>query len=1172
MGYTLTYSADLLRNFLQDDVVDPEAKFEALQGHDGASLLFSMGTDSALTVLAEAPQSRSGWEQTDISSAVLARDFAGVAGAKVKDFATAQRISAASAAIHMSLVIADGHSDHLYLSMNNPNNGPDWAKTGPEWTPFPFDDPNSNLKQLVIAGVFISEATDHEYIVVDVLSKPSDPQSVIDRYYIDPSKASKQAWQQHDLAGDVSASGYMSCLGRRSGESLDGLYTSGQIIGLPQLQYQPLYNVIDASKPAKASRFKLPGGLTAEKIAATRNADNTSDLYVTAQGGLYYLGSRSQQDGATASHLFDNDLFRDVQSLFAAAIPSGGTIVWGLNAAHEVFYVTCATTNPATAQWSRPVPIMNAEQISPYLDRASDANTFFAHTGLGRLAKSVKSPDTTMWMSRPITLPAPKTTTPARNFSSYTTTVRITDENNQPVEGAEVTVQALNHTHAYINYLYYVLSSDPVTVFTDSDGTITIVEPADGVSGTRLSIRAGDAGVEVNPMDTAFRKASSLITPDLLKNAVITSPDGSSVPLVPANAAGDSLQAASDGYVQLGQAYDDQQGTSMLAGARASRARRADAALAERRPGAGAHAPAVALPGGIFSYLIEAGDMLWSWAQQEIKTIAQVVVDEATGLYTFVAQIGGEYFHCVLDCIESIATGAWHLLMMIVDEIEDIIKFLEFLFEWQDITRTKEALKTMTTVFLDYAMSQLEVARSGLDRQIQEAEQAIADWAGQSSWPGLDSDSPAQMSSPAPEQSAPSAMLSYHYQNNADSTTMVGGDPSGNAPAQDSSIADVFAREGDTVYAAVEQLLDLGERLPTMPLPDVLTELVAIVGETVLESARNILDVTLDLIAEIAPLVVSVLETPLHIPVVSDVLNFFGVPDFSFLDIVCWLGAIPATLLCKIATDAAPFPDNQQTADLIAAPDYPSLLRLFGVGAPEPAAAGALTASPGPVTALAAVQPTPGEDKGAHIAGHTLAAACGLAGSAVCLAESQGPPGTALSTWAGGLAILGGAGQGVAAYVVNQIVPIEPIKNTGMADFANVLMIVRVSVKASGAVCSYLTKPKPELEEYPFGNEAQIEDWRGLTSFIDMLLALIAFIPSIYHLVELSPLPGTKDKSIAVIDETSNLTAIFSRVFYTMAVILPDPSARKATAVLMFVAGALTSVLQFAEAMMIIPD
>jgi hypothetical protein len=469
-------------------------------------------------------------------------------------------------------------------------------------------------------------------------------------------------------------------------------------------------------------------------------------------------------------------------------------------------------------------------------------------------------------------------------------------------------------------------------------------------------------------------------------------------------------------------------------------------------------------------------------------------------------------------------------------------------------------------VFLDYAVSQIEVARSGLDRQIQDAEQAIAEWAGQSSWPGLSPDSPAQMSSSAPEQSAPSSLLSHHYQNNADNTTMIGGEPSGNTPAQDSSIADVFAREGDTVYAAIEQLLDLGERLPTMPLPDVLTELVAIIGETVLESARNILDATLDVIAEIASLIMSVLDTPVHIPVVSDVLNYFGVPDFSFLDIICWLGAIPATLLCKIATNAAPFPDDQETADLIAAPDYFSLLRLFGQAAPELAPAPELAAAP----EVGTVKLTSAEDVGAHISGHTLAAVTTLVGGAVSVFEAQGPPDTKLSKAAGVLAIVGGAGQGIAGWVVNSLVPIEPIQNTGMADFATVLMIVRTSVKASGAACSFLTGPA--VDPLNFGNGPQIRDWRGLVATIDMVLALIAFIPSIYHLVELSPLPGTKEKSTAVVDETGNLTAIFSRLFYGMAVMLTDPAARAASAVTMFVFDALTAVLQFAEAMMIIPD
>jgi hypothetical protein len=1163
VSYTITYSADLVRNFLQDDIVAPGSKFEALQGQDGASLLFSMGTDSALYVLAELPASRSGWGRTDISSTVLKRDFAGNAAAHVKDFATAQRFSGTTTTIHLSMVVTDGRDDHLYLSMNNPNSGPDWAQTEPAWIPVPFDDPYVTLAQLVIAGVFISEATDHEYIVVDIIPKPGSSQPIIARYYIDPSKTGKQAWQPHDSGIDLAATGYVSCLGRKWGEDIDGLYTSGQISSSPQLQYQPLF---DEGYGTGASRFKIPGGLIADNIAATRNADNTSDLYITAGGGLYYLSSKTQKDGTSATFLFSNDLLKNVQSLFATAVPGGGAIVWGRNAVNQVFYVTCAASNPATAVWSKPLPIMTAEQVSPYLDRDNDANTFFAHTALGKLTKSVRSADTTMWTSREITLAPQAITTPARNFSSYTTTVRITDESDQPVEGAEVTVQAANNTHAYINYQYFVLASTPATVLTDSDGTITIIEPADGVAGTRLAIRVGDAGVEINPMDTAFRKASSLTTSQLLIDAKIVSPDGTETPLLSDGTPSDSLQAAADGNTQLAQAYDDQQGMTMLEGARASRARRAAAAIAERQPGAGAHAPAVQLPGGLSSILVDAGDLFLSYAEQAVKTIAQVVIDAETGLYAFVAQIGGEFFHCLLDCIESIASGAWHLLMMLVEEIEEIIKFLEFLFEWRDISRTKDVVANIIKVTLEYQIGQFAAVRPQFDEVMDSLQQEIASWSNLD-WSGLGDagdSTPDSSATGVPQQTSPSALVTHHYQNNAQGASQLEPD---SVTAPDSPLAaviDALSQEGNTLSEAISQVLTLATELPTMPLEEALTTFAGILGETLVESARNALDPFLDIATDLGSAMLAIFEAPIHIPVVSDILEYFGVPALSFLDIAAWLAALPGTILYKIAVQEAPFPDDDETSFLISAPDWPTLLA--GVtGQPQLLAAPAAAAGSG-VGVMAGASAAPA-DKAIEFFGHFLAGIGSLGQAIVGLEEPLLPAGSRLGKWATLWSVIGGASGGAASWATSQLVPANAVKNTGMVVFGDVLIALRLYLKYCGAVAAM----DPFGAPITVGNLV-IKDYRGLFSFFDALLGLLSVGVTICHFTELATTPGESDVLIAVIDEVSNLAAVAARVSYPFAVNAADPDSATAAIVSLTVCNLLTSDLQLAVCPLVVLD
>ena len=252
-------------------------------------------------------------------------------------------------------------------------------------------------------------------------------------------------------------------------------------------------------------------------------------------------------------------------------------------------------------------------------------------------------------------------------------------------------------------------------------------------------------------------------------------------------------------------------------------------------------------------------------------------------------------------------------------------------------------------------------------------------------------------------------MLSYHYQNNASDTTLRGPAPPGPPDQVPSDVAfAVLEREGDTLYAAIQRLLDLGGRITTMPLPAILTELVAILGEAVLESARNVLDAMFDLVADIAQSALDLLDAPIHIPVVSDVLNFFGVPDFSFLDVICWIGAIPATLMYKIIADAAPFPDTPETAALISVPDYPSLLAMFGatpqVTAPQVAAPHAMMAVP----RTQAADPSPG-DIAIHFTGHFFSGVCALIVTPLQAVEIAGLPETVYGKLTGPLSVIGAA-------------------------------------------------------------------------------------------------------------------------------------------------------------------
>ncbi|WP_327350418.1 hypothetical protein [Streptomyces sp. NBC_01304] len=1173
-SYSLTYSTELMQNYLQGEILAPDAKFEALQAQGGTSLLFSLGTNHALYVTREVPKARSGWERSDLSTAQIRKDFAGRTGVTCKDFATAQAATttAGTAPVHLAMVLSDGQNDRLYLSLNNSDSPASWD-AAPAWTAYPFDDPDHPLAQVKIAGVFIGEATDAGYIVVDVIRNPAAAQPLVFRYYIDPARTGGRAWRPHDLAIDLAPGKYSSCLGRRAGQYVDGLYTIGQVAGAPQFMYQPLYNVFNPKVAAPPSLYTLPGGRKPEAIATCRNADNSSDLYVTSGGTLYYLASNGQQSGAVATALFSSARFNGVRSLFAATTGSS-VMVWGLNASNEVFFTTCQTAQVTTGAlgWSVPLPLLTgAQQVSPYLDRTNSAGTFFAHTGQNKLTKAVKSPATGMWTFSDITLDPPSDRSPAQSFTSYTTQVRITDTvGGQPAAGVPLTLTATNVTAVRINYLYYVIGPTPVQVPTDALGTVTIVEPVDTLAGTRLSVSAGGARAEINPMDKAFKKAVALNTPALLTGATIIRPNGSTKKLVPLGASQAALQTVAMANTRLGQAYTALPASLAAAGRLPS------------APGRGpSAAPAVTSLGSPASILVDAGD-LFCWLGEQIEDgltyVVQLIEDGATRLWNFVVTIAGQVYQCVLNSVETVVAAAQWLYSQIKTGLSDLLSYLSFLFEWNDITRTKNIMAHLAKVYLNYQVGQILVVKGEFDHMIASMEQAIGKWAGVGGWAGLGADgnaTPNSKSTPNAQHSAPGWLLAHHYQNNGASLTEVKPlPPAMPSPNPITVLIQAVQREGAVIGDTITRLQSLAADFESKPLLDTLKKLVAILADLVLESARNVIDALFDVLYDIAKTAVKLLDTPIHIPVVSDILNSFGVPDLSFLDLACWVAAVPVTLAYKVAKGKAPFPDNADTAFLTTVADYPTLLNAFQ---PKQAAVAPATPSPTVHSTAASRSATAGAAAASgpisisattalaiHVTGHGFCGFSALFGGAL-ISGFEAAQETGDNPWAipsAVLGVLGGVSGGLANAVSNYVVPNDPIDNPYVSAVATATTAVRILGK--------LVFSGPAQEKFAASaklGSLAVSDGRGVGAIVDAVLVIPSLACSAYHFYELSQKPVGAPRSIAIVEETSNLTNDIARVSYAVAVNTEEIP--KAVAVgVMVVANICTGGLQIAESAM----
>jgi hypothetical protein len=894
----ISISTELMKNYKQTLLMSPENKFEALQTSIGNSLLFSIGTDNAFYVTQECVGHATGWEKTDLSRDQVAKSFPGKTGLICKTFDAAQ--SAVDGTIGLAMVINDGTNDHLFLCLGNCNADTSWVTT-PGWTQYPFDNPAKNI---TIVGVFLSEtANNTQYIVVDILRDPTSPKKLISRYYINTQGT--PAWLPHDVAIDLEANSYTSCLGRQylpnspHQPTIDGLYTSGQIDGKPQLIFQPLYNVFNTKIPAPIARLQLPGDLVADSIASCRKSDMSTELYACSGGGLYYFASNNQADETTGVLLTQNTMFDGVRKMYAAQ-SNNTSIVWGLNGNNEIFYTSCPvgqeTASPSA--WSYPLPILaGVDLFSPYINRVDDGNTFFAVAG-STLQKLIKSTKNTTWTSQSITLPSPNTTD-TQKYSSYTTRIQVTDDNNQLLVNETISISASTRTGVYINHLYYVVDSTGIQIKTDELGSITVVEWITSLTGTRLNVSDSSGNsTAVNPMDKPMSKIAQLNTVDSLKNAIITNADGSTQPLVGSSVSGSDLQTVATLNGQLSNVYNtlSPSGSSGLP---------SFTLLAQGVNSLGT--PTAFNVDGIDALWVDAGDLL-SWLESGVEAVIQIVENAAQKAWVFIAKIAGEVYAAVLDAVEKVAAAAVWVFNLIKTAIEDLILFLEFLFEFQDILVTHRVMKNVFTQWVGQSIDSLSSLKTDVSAAFIALQDDVNKWA---DIPNFNQTPSSTKGSNPPlngQNSAPAQLGIHHYQGNAGSSSSSFSSPSiGEEIFQD--LLNLLDSEEATLTAAYDAIkTDIIDQFDSLSVTQIIQKFIAIVVDTLLQTTENILLAAINVFVQLAEGFLDLLTAPIDIPVISWLYKELTGDDLSILDLFCFIAAIPATIVYKIAKDVAPFP------------------------------------------------------------------------------------------------------------------------------------------------------------------------------------------------------------------------------------------------------------------------
>lgn len=1142
MSVKMTYSSELMDNYLQSESISPQSVFQSLQTQDGHSLLFSIGTDQVFYLIQEKSDSQTGWEQVD-QSTTLSQYF-GNATIVAKTFAVAQNIT--NGKIDIALAVTVNGNDYLYLSLGNSDSQLDWT-SGIHWTAIPFDDAAHSISTLVIEDIYLAEAstnTPTEYPVVDVLRNPDDGSNVIFRYYIDLAKTITpgQYWNPHDVSADLTAGSISSAVGRKYQESVDGIYTFGSIGGTNELIYTPLFNVYDRhnpNAPASPSRLTVPANVTAFAVTASTSFTGCTDVFMAGAGALYYFSADNQHDGATSNRVFQNLLFNDVVNLFAYT-SSDSVIVWGLNRAEQIFYTSCPKANiQDSSAWSYPLILLSGvEQVAPYVNRVNDGNTFFAHVGSNLLQKATQTPETTIWNFQPIKLPPLAPSEKASKVSSYTTLIQVLDENNNPVPNYAVPLASVFRCSVYINNRYYVLDKTPIPINTGPAGSITIVDIADNLSGNAYKVYQADGSyLSINPMNGPTQQIATLNTVDALSNAQIQSGTSNvpAQPLIDPNTSDDDKQAVVDSINQLSSISSTLPADGSVVSSSTSSAAALAAVPLEnimmfsvRPEGLSRVSPTLQLDSGLVdlsnTILVAAGDLV-NWIVDTATEAYDYMIAAVEDVWHFIVTIEGIAYRFVINCIDKVISAIILVFNAIKTVLKDLYEFLKFLFSWDDFMRTKDVFKNIMVLNLNYGVDQLDNIKAFVDTEIQKLVQTIDNWAGVApdTWASQleNGDEPMNYAQSTTDYSSlytsPNMYLQSHFTTNVSNGQEQGviGTVTDLAESLLEEIKTAFTEEADALQDMVDriksELLD-DDKYKSMSLVEIIKTLTGIIADTILNSAQVLIDMVIDVLKSIATAAIELLDQPIWIPVLSDILeDIFGASiNFSLLDIVCLVAAVPATIMYKVVKGEAPFSENDGfSSKIINATDVYALRAAFNSN---------------PQQMMLATQPElgglidldPADQQTLYVVSHFVSCVAGSISAVLSAVDNLS---------------IKYKGVFTSAVTIDSLISLASMGVSAL--FAQPLSIVNKPMKFTRIGCVFLTI----VAKIGFGIGAKkLKSEKSKTtallvgSTVDAILAGVSILPSAWHFYELSKDESSSTRSLAIIDETSKLCNFLSRI------------------------------------------
>ncbi|KAF5971960.1 amidase 1 [Fusarium coicis] len=132
-----------------------------------------------------------------------------------------------------------------------------------------------------------------------------------------------------------------------------------------------------------------------------------------------------------------------------------------------------------------------------------------------------------------------------------------------------------------------------------------------------------------------------------------------------------------------------------------------------------------------------------------------------------------------------------------------------------------------------------------------------------------------------------------------------------------SDLGTLLEDQMDDIETAVSQIkTEVINHFYDLTVIEIAKKILAIAADLVLKNAKHVIVTILEVFKPIIQGAFNMLESPLDIPILSQIYKLITGNELTFIDLICFVAAIPMTVMYKIAFDEAPFPDDASVQSL----------------------------------------------------------------------------------------------------------------------------------------------------------------------------------------------------------------------------------------------------------------